>query len=88
MISKAAAAAAIWLLTVPVLASTSVSAQPAKTLTEDQKIVHVWTRLGFGARPGDLGPVTAAGSRSYPSAVNAALIDESGREAEVKGSRC
>ena len=30
-----------------------------KSLTEDQKILHVLNRLGFGARPGDLEKVRA-----------------------------
>ncbi len=37
----------------------------AKPLTEDQKIVHVLNRLGFGARPGDVEKVKAIGLQKY-----------------------
>ena len=37
----------------------------AKPLTEDQKIVHVLNRLGFGARPGDIEKVRAIGIQKY-----------------------
>lgn len=40
----------------------TVSAQP---LTEEQKIVHVLNRLGFGARPGDVQKVKAMGLARY-----------------------
>lgn len=84
-ISKAAAAAAIWLLTVPALASTSVIPPPPKPLTEDQKIVHVLNRLGFGARPGDVEKVKAFGLEKYiDQQLNASSIDDSVAEAKVK----
>ncbi|MBA3351412.1 MAG: DUF1800 domain-containing protein [Blastocatellia bacterium] len=37
----------------------------AKPLTEDQKIVHVLNRLGFGARPGDIEKVRSIGIQKY-----------------------
>ncbi|CAN5745102.1 DUF1800 domain-containing protein [soil metagenome] len=37
----------------------------AKTITEDQKILHVLNRLGFGARPGDVEKVKALGLQKY-----------------------
>src|SRR5258705_4568185 len=37
----------------------------ARPLTEDQKIVHVLNRLGFGARPGDVERVRSIGVESY-----------------------
>src|ERR1044072_4393673 len=37
----------------------------AKKLTEEQRIVHVLNRLGFGARPGDLERVKAMGVENY-----------------------
>ena len=46
----------------------SVAAQkPAKTraLSEDQRIIHVLNRLGFGARPGDVERVKAMGIENY-----------------------
>ena len=36
-----------------------------KVLTEEQRIVHVLNRLGFGARPGDVERVKAAGLDNY-----------------------
>lgn len=36
-----------------------------KPLTEDQKIVHVLNRLGFGARPGDIEKVRSIGIQKY-----------------------
>lgn len=37
----------------------------AKKLTEEQKILHVLNRLGFGARPGDVEKVKALGIEKY-----------------------
>ena len=36
-----------------------------KKLSEDQKILHVLNRLGFGARPGDVAKVKAIGLQKY-----------------------
>jgi uncharacterized protein (DUF1800 family) len=38
---------------------------PKRTLTEDEKIVHVLNRLGYGARPGDVEKVRAIGLQKY-----------------------
>ena len=46
----------------------SVAAQkPTKTraLSEEQRILHVLNRLGFGARPGDVERVKAMGLENY-----------------------
>jgi uncharacterized protein (DUF1800 family) len=49
--------------------SVGVSAQQQKAraqrLTEDQRILHVLNRLGFGARPGDVERVRALGLENY-----------------------
>jgi len=37
----------------------------SKSLTEEQRIVHVLNRLGFGARPGDVERVKAIGLENY-----------------------
>lgn len=44
-----------------------INAGPAadKKLTEEQKILHVLNRLGFGARPGDVEKVKAMGIQKY-----------------------
>lgn len=71
--------------------STAVFAQAmpkaAKTsvLTEDQKILHVLNRLGFGARPGDVERVKAIGLNKYiEQQLNPASLDDSVAEAKVK----
>src|SRR6201981_1741689 len=48
------------LLTQPI-----VFAQKQRALTEDQRILHVLNRLGFGARPGDVERVKAMGLETY-----------------------
>lgn len=56
-------------------------AKSAKGLTEEQKILHVLNRLGFGARPGDVERVKSMGISKYieqqldPSTVSDALAD-------------
>ncbi|MDQ2936612.1 MAG: DUF1800 domain-containing protein, partial [Acidobacteriota bacterium] len=53
----------------------ALSAQTAETgtghitarLTEEQRILHVLNRLGFGARPGDIARVKAMGLDNYVS---------------------
>lgn len=51
-------------------------------LTEDQKILHVLNRLGYGARPGDVAKVKAMGLDKYvalqltPDRVNDNVLDE------------
>jgi uncharacterized protein (DUF1800 family) len=42
-----------------------VFAQKHRSLTEDQRIIHVLNRLGFGARPGDVERVKAMGLENY-----------------------
>ena len=42
-----------------------ISGAKAKKLTEEQRIVHVLNRLGFGARPGDVERVKALGLENY-----------------------
>jgi len=54
-------------------------------LTDDQRIMHVLNRLGFGARPGDVARVKAMGLQNY---INQQLspekIDDALAEAKVK----
>ena len=38
---------------------------PASRLSDEQRILHVLNRLGFGARPGDVERVKAMGLESY-----------------------
>jgi uncharacterized protein (DUF1800 family) len=50
----------LFLLTQPL-----VVAQKQRSLTEEQRIIHVLNRLGFGARPGDVERVKAMGIEKY-----------------------
>ncbi len=49
----------------PILAAGNDTKPKAKPLTEDQKIIHVLNRLGFGARPGDVEKVREIGIEKY-----------------------
>ena len=73
------------LLVLASLASSVAIASPAKKLTEEQRIVHVLNRLGFGARPGDVQRVKAMGLENY---INQQLaperIDDAVAENKVK----
>jgi uncharacterized protein (DUF1800 family) len=54
-------------------------------LTEDQRILHVLNRLGFGARPGDLERVKAMGLNNYINQqLNPEKINDAVAEAKVK----
>jgi uncharacterized protein (DUF1800 family) len=65
--------------------ATAKSAATAKKLTEEQKILHVLNRLGYGARPGDVERVRAVGVEKYiEQQLNAEKIDDSATEAKVK----
>ena len=52
------------ILTVGVTAQSMMKAK-SKALTEDQKILHVLNRLGYGARAGDVEKVKAMGLKNY-----------------------
>jgi uncharacterized protein (DUF1800 family) len=57
----------------------------AKALTENQKILHVLNRLGFGARPGDVERVKTVGLNKYiEQQLNLSSIDDSLAESKVK----
>jgi uncharacterized protein (DUF1800 family) len=65
---RALALLSVWTLLVGGL-TFGVGAQPqqqkAQRLSEDQRILHVLNRLGFGARPGDVERVRAVGLERY-----------------------
>src|SRR3954470_15565866 len=66
----------------PVLADQRLA---AKGLTEQQKILHVLDRLGFGARPGDIERVKAIGLSKYiEQQLKPLAIDDTSAEARVK----
>jgi uncharacterized protein (DUF1800 family) len=61
------------------------NAESSKVLTEDQKILHVLNRLGFGARPGDIARVRSVGLQKYiDQQLDPSSIDDSAVEAKVK----
>ena len=71
-------------LTVPTFAISPARAGSRKPLTEEQKIVHVLNRLGFGARPGDIAKVKAMGLQKYiDQQLNPATIDDAVAERKV-----
>src|SRR5829696_2086297 len=56
-----------------------------RSLTDDQKIIHVLNRLGFGARPGDVEKVRSIGLQKYiDQQINAVSIDDPVAESKVK----
>ena len=56
-----------------------------KALTEDQKIIHVLNRLGYGARPGDIEKVKQIGLNKYIELqLNPTIIDDAVAELKVK----
>ena len=72
---------AAWVMMFAMLFPAVVFAQrapSAKPLTEDQRILHVLNRLGFGARPGDVARVKAMGlSRYIDKQLDPESIDDS-----------
>ncbi len=56
-----------------------------RPLTEDQRIVHVLNRLGFGTRPGDVERVKAVGLQKYiEQQLNPAAIDDAAADSKVQ----
>ena len=75
----------IFAMIAPVLALAADVKSEKKSLTEDQKAIHVLNRLGFGARPGDVAKLKAIGLQKYiDSQLNASAIDDSVAETKVK----
>ncbi|MCS7080146.1 MAG: DUF1800 domain-containing protein [Chloracidobacterium sp.] len=70
------------------LAAVSLDASLVKTtttLTEDQRILHVLNRLGYGPRPGDVERVRRMGLRQYiAQQLHPEMIDDSALEARLK----
>ena len=57
----------------------------SQALTEDQRIVHVLNRLGFGPRPGDVERVKAMGLENYINQqLNPEKIDDTVAENKIK----
>ena len=61
------------------------TARKAGKLNEDQRVLHVLNRLGFGARPGDVERVKAMGVDNYIMAqLDPSKIDDSATEAKLQ----
>src|ERR671933_164450 len=89
MVRSAAALLFVWTLTVGSLALAPVAKadqpQKAQRLTEEQRILHVLNRLGFGARPGDVERVKAMGIDKYIDLqLHPEKIDDTVADAKVK----
>jgi len=85
-VSRVAVLVTVWALLVPVGMVRAAVPDAAKGLTEDQKIIHVLNRLGFGARPGDVERVRRIGLEKYiDQQLNPSSIDDAATEAKVKG---
>ncbi len=67
------------------LVSADNKMKPAKGLTEEQKIAHLLSRTGFGARPGDIERVKKIGIDKYLDLqLHPDRIDDSGVAARLK----
>jgi uncharacterized protein (DUF1800 family) len=81
-----ALAAALALLSNSLLAGAQTAPRrPVPALTEEQRIVHVLNRLGFGARPGDVERVRRIGLEKYvEQQLDPSAIDDAAVEAKLK----
>ncbi len=84
-VNKFAAFALIIVISAPIFVVKADTKNDKKSLTEEQKIMHVLNRLGFGARPGDVERVKAIGLQKYiDQQINGVSIDDSTAENKVK----
>src|SRR3989442_14523393 len=78
-------AAAIFINVFAINTGAESSKAAANKLKEDQKILHVLSRLGFGARPGDVERVKAMGLEKYIEfQLRPEKIDDSATEAKLQ----
>jgi uncharacterized protein (DUF1800 family) len=85
ILNKFAAIAVIWTLVAPISLVRAEQTSVAKSLTEEQKILHLLNRLGFGARSGDVEKVKAIGLQKYiDQQLNPASIKDPVADAKVK----
>src|SRR5580765_6647202 len=86
IIQKTAALLSAYVLLLPSLILGFTPAGVGKSLTEEQKVLHVLNRLGFGARPGDVERVKKIGIEKYiEQQLNPASIDDPVAESKLKG---
>src|SRR4051794_21307169 len=86
LLYKAISALILYALLVPIGAfAEDFNNVDKKKLTENQKILHVLNRLGYGARPGDVDKVKAIGLQKYlEQQLDPSAIDDSVAENKVK----
>lgn len=86
-INKFGAILTIFTMLIPALAVGGKDTKPGpKSLTEEQKVLHVLNRLGFGARPGDVEKVKALGIQKYiEQQLDPAALSDSAAENKWKG---
>ena len=85
--SLTAAVAIVAMLTSPAFVSfaDTPKARKKQQLTEEQRIIHVLSRLGFGARPGDVARVKSMGLENYINQqLNPEKISDAVAENKVK----
>jgi uncharacterized protein (DUF1800 family) len=79
-----ALAAALTLLSQSLVAFAQTPARKP-SMSEEQRVVHVLNRLGFGARPGDVERVRRMGLEKYiEQQLNPASVDDAATEARLK----
>jgi len=79
-----ALAVIITLLLPPTLLA-ALPAEKRAPLTEEQKVLHILNRLGYGARPGDIEKVRSMGIKKYiDSQLSAASLPDAVAEQKVK----
>ncbi|HVF45963.1 MAG TPA: DUF1800 family protein, partial [Pyrinomonadaceae bacterium] len=84
LIRKTTSAALLATMVAPALALADTR-RPGKPLTDEQKVLHVLNRLGFGARPGDVERVRSMGLQKYiDQQLNPAAITDTVAENKVK----
>jgi uncharacterized protein (DUF1800 family) len=86
LLKKTVAALSLFGLISPIFGFGGDTGSAKKPLTEDQKIIHVLSRLGFGIRPGDVDRVRRMGIDKYiDQQLNPSSINDSVAESKVKG---
>lgn len=82
---KWAAALAMLLLAASPFAGPAAAGSESKKLTEEQKILHLLNRIGYGPRPGDLERVKRIGIERYiEEQLHPERIDDSALEARLR----
>ncbi len=76
----------LYVFALPIFAIGGPVTKARKSLSEDQKIIHVLNRLGFGARPGDIERVRSIGVEKYiQQQLDGISIADPVAESKVKG---